>query len=410
MIKKMFLMLFFIGCYFIMPASYGKSSELLNTEMLYIDGRLLALYPVTEKSRHTIKKELVPLESIFPSLNAAEQRLYWQILAATSYYNQQYTQASALMTKAYSLNNKISKQQLYQPLFSKAHLLRADIYVALKEYDKAYLEKKAYLAEHYDYLQEKKDKMIASLSKKYETTNKAKKNELLVKQNKVKQLQIEKVQIESNTQQGNILLVLTVAIIFVLLIIRQFHDRKKLTLIAKTDGLTQLLNRQALFEHGKKIVCNEDTFINTENSQNRKNHNTNVILIDVDNFKKINDDYGHVIGDKVLKQFALLGEETMRSRDVFARLGGEEFVAILPELSLDEAKAIAERLKEKMSSQDFSVLGIKRPITLSVGLANLSLLPENTTFEALLHAADVAMYQAKDQGRDRVVIYQDHFN
>jgi diguanylate cyclase (GGDEF)-like protein len=374
--------------------AFVKTTDVLQSNKLYIDSRILALLPLLKKAPNIVSLKIKPLNVIFKSFNAAEQRLLIQVSAELAQQKQQSTQALTLMKKAYALDEYISKEQLNQPIFAKAHLLMADIYVALNEYDNAYLEKREYVKKHLDYIQQSKDEMITTLSKKYETENKSKHNELLTSQNKLKQLQIKSVDLERNTQKVNIYIILAVLIVFILLLYHQFKIHKKLTFVTKTDSLTKLLNRQALFEVGEKYI------------KNIKSNRLNVIMIDIDNFKKINDDYGHVVGDKVLKQLALLGCESMRSRDVFARLGGEEFVAVLPELSIDEAKAIAERLKEKMSSQDLSVLGIKRSITLSLGLVSLELLPENANFDALLHAADLAMYQAKEQGRDRVVVYQ----
>jgi diguanylate cyclase (GGDEF)-like protein len=374
--------------------AFEKSTDLLQSKQHYIDSRILALLPLLEKAPNIVTLKIKPLNRVFSSFNAAEQRLLLQVSAQLAYKKQQYAQALLFMKQAYALDEHISKEQLNQPVFAKAHLLMADIYVALDEYDNAFLEKREYVKKYLDYTQQSKEEMITTLSKKYETENKSKHNELLASQNKLKQLQIKGVDAERNMQQVNIYIVLAVLVVFILLLYHQFKISKKLTLVTKTDSLTKLLNRQALFDMGEKLISNS------------KNTSLNVIMIDIDNFKKINDDYGHVVGDKVLKQLALLGCEVMRSRDVFARLGGEEFVAVLPELSIDEAKAIAERIKEKMASQDLSTLGIKRSVTLSLGLASLELLPENTHFDALLHAADVAMYQAKEQGRDQVVVYQ----
>lgn len=165
-------------------------------------------------------------------------------------------------------------------------------------------------------------------------------------------------------------------------------------LLAETDSLTALLNRAALFKKGQKLV----------KTAKEEQLELSVLLFDIDNFKLINDDYGHSVGDLVLKKIAQLVSETMRSRDVFARLGGEEFVAILPSSDLSHAKAIAVRVLEKVSHYNFSELGVDRNVTLSLGVANIK--DTDTEFDDILHAADLAMYQAKAQGRNQIVSYE----
>ena len=175
--------------------------------------------------------------------------------------------------------------------------------------------------------------------------------------------------------------------------VRQIKIRHVLKHLAQTDSLTGLLNRGALFEKGIAL---------TEQAFERKNEMT-AFLLDLDHFKQVNENYGHNIGDKVLKTIAILGCETMRSRDIFARLGGEEFVAVLPDANLEEANAIAERLREKICAYDFSECGLTQSITASFGVAALDQVTPK--FDAMLNSADEAMYYAKDQGRNKVCSY-----
>jgi diguanylate cyclase (GGDEF)-like protein len=135
-----------------------------------------------------------------------------------------------------------------------------------------------------------------------------------------------------------------------------------------------------------------------------QNLELSILQVDIDNFKSINDQYGHSVVDLVLTKVAQLVNETMRSRDVFARLGGEEFVATLPSSDHGQAKAIAVRVLEKVSQNNFSDLGVECPITLSIGVANIK--DTKTEFDDILHAADLAMYQAKAQGRNQMVSYE----
>ena len=149
-----------------------------------------------------------------------------------------------------------------------------------------------------------------------------------------------------------------------------------------------------LFNKGAKLV----------ELANEKAQPLSVVLFDIDNFKQINDDFGHHIGDLVLKKIAGLVSETMRSRDVFARLGGEEFVAILPNTDMDKAKAIAVRVIEKITQHAFDQEGVNYQLTISIGVANLQ--ETKAVFDDIIHAADLAMYQAKAQGQNQMVSYE----
>jgi len=175
--------------------------------------------------------------------------------------------------------------------------------------------------------------------------------------------------------------------------------------LTKTDPLTGILNRSHLFRLGRNLI---DELFN-------KNQKVSLLLLDVDSFKKINDDFGHHVGDLILIKVANLISETMRYRDTFARLGGEEFVAILPHTDLDLAKSTAIRIKEKISQYCFDDLGVDRMVSVSIGVASLDQIlkqpkgfqSKEGIFDRIIHAADLAMYQAKSQGRNSVVVYDE---
>ena len=224
--------------------------------------------------------------------------------------------------------------------------------------------------------------------------NKIEANKLLANQNKLKELRIGDVHKQQQDQQKTFLLIFCTILLFVLLFLRQLKVRRKLILLAKTDSLTGLLNRAALFNQGQKLV----------KIAREQQLELSVLLFDIDYFKLINDEFGHPVGDLVLEKIALLVNETMRSRDIFARLGGEEFVAMLPSTDIDQAKAIAVRVMEKIVQYNFSDLGVNSNITLSIGVANIK--DTNAEFDDILHAADLAMYQAKAQGRNQMVSYE----
>ena len=126
-----------------------------------------------------------------------------------------------------------------------------------------------------------------------------------------------------------------------------------------------------------------------------------MIMLDIDHFKQVNDTYGHPTGDSLLVGLATMMARTLRSGDVVARFGGEEFAILLPDTALPEGLNVAERLREAIEQYPFSVGGQPVRVTASLGVAPL--LPErNDAFNACYRAADNALYQAKNDGRNCV--------
>jgi diguanylate cyclase (GGDEF)-like protein len=126
-----------------------------------------------------------------------------------------------------------------------------------------------------------------------------------------------------------------------------------------------------------------------------------VLFIDIDHFKDINDSLGHAVGDAVLQRVGRALRDRLRRGDLLARYGGEEFVALLPDTDLDAAKRVAEVLRRRIETIDFSSLTGSLPVRVSIGVAQLS--EDLMAAGSLVSAADAAMYEAKRQGRNRVV-------
>jgi len=119
---------------------------------------------------------------------------------------------------------------------------------------------------------------------------------------------------------------------------------------------------------------------------------------DIDHFKSVNDDFGHGVGDRVLKLFAEIIQSRIRKVDHFARIGGEEFVLLMPDTPLDIALTLNNKLREKLEACNFHYNGEHCPITSSVGLAEFQIGDE---VEDVMERADQALYQSKNEGRNR---------
>lgn len=164
---------------------------------------------------------------------------------------------------------------------------------------------------------------------------------------------------------------------------------RALDLQARTDALTGLLNRRG-FETQMAFGLA---------MARRSGRPLSLITVDVDHFKRVNDTYGHEAGDEVLRRVARTLEERLRGSDVVARVGGEEFVVLLPDTDLAGAQAIAQALVQAMADQQDPVVGT---ITVSAGVATMRGAQDNGT--DILRRGDAALYEAKGQGRNRVCV------
>jgi diguanylate cyclase (GGDEF)-like protein len=161
--------------------------------------------------------------------------------------------------------------------------------------------------------------------------------------------------------------------------------------LATTDGLTGLYNRRHFLEVA------EQTFQFAKHHQ----HPLAMMLLDVDLFKQINDRHGHTTGDEVLRGIATLLEANLPEEGMVGRYGGEEFVVLLPQTSLQEALEVAEHLRRRVATTIFPTA--KGPVTTTISLGVAEIDPALPSFLALLDQADAALYQAKAEGRNRVV-------
>ncbi len=170
-----------------------------------------------------------------------------------------------------------------------------------------------------------------------------------------------------------------------------YHTLKKL---AHTDELTQLSNRRQFLYAADRTI-----------QAAAKTDSISLLIFDVDLFKNINDQYGHDIGDQVLCAIAAIARTEMRFYDMLARFGGEEFIALLPHTSANDAIKIAERLRQKMQNYHMSRLHPQLKFTISVGVA----LSKNgkLNINQLIKQADIALYEAKRLGRNQVIHFDE---
>ena len=170
---------------------------------------------------------------------------------------------------------------------------------------------------------------------------------------------------------------------------------QKLQRSAVTDQLTQLPNRRYLMKEGARLV---DIAI-------RAGQPCSVLVIDIDHFKSVNDNYGHTVGDIVLKQAGRAFQDIVRTSDIVARYGGEEFVVVAPGSDIDSSHILAERLRHGIAARTFNTDEQPLACTISIGVAHYAtdIKYGVDAYEDMLARADEALYKAKNSGRNRVV-------
>ncbi len=167
----------------------------------------------------------------------------------------------------------------------------------------------------------------------------------------------------------------------------------RLSELSKTDGLTGLKNRRAFDESLKEELCRAQ----------RMHYPLSLVLLDIDHFKRINDEYGHPAGDYCLQQLAVCMQKSVgRVSDTLARYGGEEFAVILPDTATADAFHVAEQIRQAVLLQDVVFEGVHIPLTVSAGVCTGERTDKSVGAEKLLALADKALYAAKNGGRNRV--------
>lgn len=177
----------------------------------------------------------------------------------------------------------------------------------------------------------------------------------------------------------------------ILMRIRWLYSETKFLTI--TDGLTGLYNRR----YFQQALDRE--FARAK----RYGTDLSIAMFDIDHFKKLNDTYGHQFGDKVLAEIAKLIKQSLRRTDYVTRYGGEEFIVILPETNLERTAIPIERLRKRIEQEDFRYGDTPVRVTVSIGISNLT--PSISTEKDLINRADIALYTAKENGRNRIEFY-----
>ncbi|MCG9756212.1 GGDEF domain-containing protein [Shewanella insulae] len=335
-------------------------------------------------------------EQLTPSLASIEQTRYPRLIA----------EVYATLASAYLLDNRIGEARLkaekivnlakglgntqaivtaYKVLYEIADLsgdykTALDYHIKYAQADKAYLD-------------DIKTKHLAFQLAEHQAAEQKSRIALLDRQNNLllTEQQLARIQAENN----RLFISLLIAIITLLgfWAYKSWTIQKRLKQLAEYDALTHVFNR------GHFTQVAQSALSYCESSE----VDLSYILFDLDNFKQINDKYGHAIGDWVLKKVAKACQAQGRKNDIFARIGGEEFCIALPGCDLKTAIKLAEACREAIATIDCSATGHEFNVTASFGITDTQM--SGYKLERLINDADSAMYQSKETGRDRLCIF-----
>jgi diguanylate cyclase (GGDEF)-like protein len=288
---------------------------------------------------------------------------------------------------------KVALSDLRNELHSKAlmrtHRGLSNTYAALSNHQQALHHHRLYTELSQKDLTQQSKEMTRRLQVQFETQHFANENEWLALINKSQEKELEHQ--ESLLHMQYLAIALAGGIIFLILVLwsRTKQHAFEMQLLASTDELTGIRNRRAVLQAGDEEFQRSLRF----------KRSLSCLVLDLDYFKEVNDNYGHSVGDDVLKSFSTLVEETLRKADLFGRLGGEEFLIIASEANAEQSMNLAERIKQVLTKLTHEAME-DRTITVSIGIAELS---DQSHIEELVAHADKALYQAKKNGRNQAV-------
>ena len=274
-----------------------------------------------------------------------------------------------------------------------AHKVLYQLALASGDMDAALAEYRNYADADKARLDEVKAREFAFQLSRHELQQRDQAIALLSKQNEVLTLEQQVAKKSSQVDRLLILLLLLLAAMIGLWAYKTRRMQAKLQRLAQTDGLTGLSNRRHFREQADAMLA----------SCTASGREMALVLLDLDNFKHINDRHGHAAGDWILGQVAMACRTACREDDLCGRLGGEEFAIISCGANLDAARRIAEECREHLAAIDTAAIGREQPITASFGYTTS--LRSGPTFELMFAHADAAMYRAKADGRNTILAH-----
>jgi len=305
-------------------------------------------------------------------------------------YNRAVQKLNEVLSIAGEVNIRGEKASAYKALY--------EIYEKKNDKSRAFIYLKNYQVLNREIMAKKSREKVMEMEKRAQMEKKEKELELLKKSEQIQHMTIRRQKLVRNAViAGAFLLLLVVLVLLYLYRSKQRINREleaanqKLDRSARTDPLTGLSNRRDMFE---KITYEQDRISRVEKP-------FSLALCDIDDFKSFNDQYGHDCGDFILKELAVYLPVLLRQQDTLGRWGGEEFLILLPETTMEGAVTLSEKIREAVASKSFRFQGIPLSATLTFGVCAWD---GKEPLDECLKRADAALYEGKKLGKNRVVV------
>ena len=265
--------------------------------------------------------------------------------------------------------------------------LKRQIYQALEKWPEAYIALTEFVENHLALDKQIISERNAEMQARFNTDKIKTENEQLIQRDKIKEQQL--LIMQRNESLQILILVAIILLIVSVYAYKQVMRKQVFKQLALTDELTNLSNRRDTYAHGEEYL----------KSAQKDNQPFSIISFDADHFKLVNDSLGHEIGDKVLIQLASISKSMMRETDTVGRVGGEEFLILLPGIEKNKAIEIAQRLIDTIAQYDWSKISVNLHQTVSAGVVSYT---DEKALSPLLLKVDKALYSAKAAGRNCV--------
>lgn len=377
---------------------YGKAKiafeQIYKIAIEIKNERLIATYHLGIGKIHlkTIKY-LQAINSFNQALTIAKSNK-WQSLINKSLFNK----AQALigindLDSAHILLEEtiphFEKFKLYNQSY-KVHDNLQQIYFQKNNIEKAYLHLSKALAFYKINQNEESNEALAKIRTEMDIELKEAANLLLVKENELSQLKLQDQKLLLKTKDKLIISYTSVIFLLVIIAFILLLFARRLYKLAFTDPMTKLANRRRVFKFGLKEFT----------KAKKRKEKLSIITFDLDKFKNINDSFGHEIGDKVLITVSNICSHIIGEKGLFGRIGGEEFLLILPGAKLSHALKLAENMRQNIQDYDWNSLHTNLSVTSSFGVSCLTI--NESSMDELVKASDDALYLSKKDGRNRV--------
>jgi diguanylate cyclase (GGDEF)-like protein len=269
--------------------------------------------------------------------------------------------------------------------------LKAKLHYTLGRYQQAFQLQEQYFVKAIAYKTSIDTTEIDELRLQYDSEIAERQKNILKQKQTVQSFQLQQLAEEANNRRVLVALLVICILIIVWFLYRVIKGQKTLISVTRIDSLTGVINRRRFLQLG------EDNFSVAKNNQ----QTLSICMIDIDFFKEVNDNFGHQVGDEVLKEVARYGLAQMREDDIFGRFGSEEFVALLPNTKHAEVFQVAQRIRESIEQAKWQTQALNQ-LTVSIGISTYE--QDNyDNFSTLIKAANEQLLHAKRAGRNKVV-------